>query len=114
MIYAKDETTDDNIFKTTRGTYSKRTGRMKIYVTEWFELDSVVTIYSGKIRPEDGHLIGFRVSSNDHDLEDALAELHNDIEDEESATFRLWRVDGEDTIEWLQSEATDSPIPGEN
>ncbi|KAJ3400240.1 hypothetical protein HDV05_001195, partial [Chytridiales sp. JEL 0842] len=110
-IFGMDEMTDDNIFKTTRGSYSKKSGKVKIYVTEWFEMESSVTVYSGKLMREDGHIYGIRLSSTDDDIEEALETVAEDVEDEDSATFRLWRVDGEDKIEWLQSEAHDSPIP---
>ncbi|KAJ3161947.1 hypothetical protein HK101_000775 [Irineochytrium annulatum] len=105
VLYGKDDLTDDDVFKTTRGTYDPRTGQLRIIVTEWFEQDSTVTIYRGLLS-RDGHVRGTWVSSETRDLEDLGGNGDDGGEDalpreEEDATFRMWRVDGEDEVRYL-------------
>ncbi|KAJ3114501.1 hypothetical protein HDU96_002015 [Phlyctochytrium bullatum] len=100
IVYGKDETTDDNVFITTRGMFEAATGKIKIMVTEWFEQDSTFRVYSGVVA-KDGHIRGLWTSTENRDLEDD-GSMYDDVpEEEDEATFRIWRVDGEDDIEWL-------------
>ncbi|KAJ3293512.1 hypothetical protein HDU76_007030 [Blyttiomyces sp. JEL0837] len=106
-IFGKDETTDDNIFRTTRGIYEPNKGKIKIFVTEWFDQDSTIFIYSGRIVSKDGHIKGIRIVSGEDTMED-LADMEEqaksgDFTEEDGTLFRMWRVDGNDEIEWLES-----------
>ncbi|KAJ3103157.1 hypothetical protein HDU97_010365 [Phlyctochytrium planicorne] len=101
ILYGKDELTDDNVFITTRGMFDEASGRIRIMVTEWFEQDSTFRIYSG-IVAADGHIRGLWTSSDERDLEEEEDNIFDTIvQEEDEATFRIWRVDGDDEIEWL-------------
>ncbi|KAJ3215668.1 hypothetical protein HDU67_000136 [Dinochytrium kinnereticum] len=113
IIYGKDELTDDNVFITTRGTFDRTTGKIRIMVTEWFEQDSSFRVYSG-VLAQDGHVRGLWTSSEERDLDDDDESIYDAVPEEEEATFRVWRVDGDDAIEWLPKEGhpeLDARIP---
>lgn len=107
-IYGKDDETDDNVFKTTRGIFNEKTGQLLLFTTEWFEQDSTISVFSGRLSSHDGSIRGMRVVNKDPNLEESLVEMEEkssykkkpmDFDDE--ALFKMWRVDGTDSNEWM-------------